>query len=112
MDPSDLFDQIGLAPATVTAPASSAAPAEAAETAGEAPLEPLRIATDDSVDGRLSKALLTGDLPAAVDICFDDGRYADALVLALAGPAELLEATRQRYFKVKTTPTSRYIFDF
>lgn len=58
------------------------------------------IPTDQSVDGRISKALITGDLAAAVNICFEDKRYADAIVLAMTGPPELLTATRDRYFRL------------
>lgn len=58
------------------------------------------IPVDQSVDGRISKALITGDLATAVDICFADKRYADAIILAMTGPAELLTATRDRYFRL------------
>lgn len=59
------------------------------------------IPTDSSVDGRIGKALVTGDLAGAVDLCFEDKRYADAIVLAMTGPPELLNATRDRYFRLK-----------
>lgn len=58
------------------------------------------IPTDQSVDGRISKALITGSLAEAVDVCFEDKRYADAIVLAMTGPPELLNATKDRYFRL------------
>ena len=69
----------------------------------------LNIRTDDSVEGRISKALLTGDLKSAVDLCFADKRYTDALVLAMTGSPELLNATRDRYFRVTQGDLPRLI---
>ena len=67
------------------------------------------ISTDDSVDGKIGKALITGNLAAAVDICFADKRYADALVLAMTGSSELLASTRDRYFRIQKGDTARLI---
>lgn len=67
------------------------------------------IPTDQSVDGKISKALITGDLATAVNLCFDDKRYADAIVLAMTGPPELLTATRNRYFRLTQGDVPRLI---
>lgn len=67
------------------------------------------IPTDHSVDGKISQALITGDLAAAVDLCFNDKRYADAIVLAMTGPPELLTAARNRYFRLTQGDVSRLI---
>ncbi|KAI9560156.1 hypothetical protein GHT06_014167 [Daphnia sinensis] len=67
------------------------------------------IPTDQSTDGKISKALITGNLAAAVDLCFNDKRYADAIVLAMTGPPELLTATRDRYFRLMQGDVPRLI---
>ena len=67
------------------------------------------IRTDQSVDGKISNALITGDLAAAVDLCFSDKRYADAIILAMTGPPELLTATRNRYFRLTQGDVPRLI---
>jgi protein transport protein SEC31 len=45
------------------------------------------------------KALLIGNFSAAVDGCFHRGQYADALLLASCGGAELWDQTRRRFFE-------------
>jgi len=67
------------------------------------------IPTDESIDGQISKAIITGDLAAAVDLCFADKRYTDAAFIAMAGPAELLNTTKKRYFALSQGPYSRLI---
>lgn len=65
---------------------------------------------DDSFtgpDGLLTQALLTGRFEQAVDLCFHEGRTADAIVLAnTAGPA-LLQKTMEKYFKQSNSATSK-----
>jgi protein transport protein SEC31 len=68
---------------------------------------PLSIATTDDVDGALSKALLVGNFEAAVDICIGDGRMAEAMILAIAGGADLLRRTQQTFFQQQETQISR-----
>lgn len=67
------------------------------------------IPTDESVDGQISKAIITGDLAAAVDLCFTHKRYTDAAFIAMAGPPELLSNTKKRYFALTEGPYSRLI---
>jgi protein transport protein SEC31 len=69
--------------------------------------KPLSIATTEDVDGALSKALLVGNFEAAVDICIGDGRMAEAMVLAVAGGADLLQKTQQTLFQQQETQISR-----
>nr|XP_042906130.1 protein transport protein Sec31A [Parasteatoda tepidariorum] len=82
--------------------------------------EPLLIETDSTVDteleipmketdGLISQALLTGNISSAVEICIQDNRWADALVLAQAGGQELLQKTQQLYFKSVNTNASKLI---
>ena len=44
--------------------------------------------------GLLSRALLTGNLNLAVELCLEQNRLADALVLAMQGGPELLQDTQ------------------
>lgn len=74
-----------------------------------AEMKSFNIQTDQSTDGKICKALISGDLVSAVDVCFADKRYADALILAMTGPVELLTATRDRYFKHMQGDVARLI---
>ena len=47
--------------------------------------EPFEICTDESGSGFLSKSLLTGNIELAVELCLEQNRMADAIVLALQG---------------------------
>lgn len=57
-------------------------------------------------DGLLSQALLLGDLRSAVELCLKEERFADAIILAQAGDAELLKWTQERYLAKRRTKTS------
>jgi len=80
--------------------AAAAEPAPAGAAAGAAGL-----ATESQV---VKKALLVGNFAAAVEGCFERGQYADALLLASCGGAELWETTRRRYFE-KEAPKRPYL---
>ncbi|GFQ92555.1 protein transport protein Sec31A [Trichonephila clavata] len=72
--------------------------------------EPLYIQTDPyETDGLISQALLTGNIASAVDICVQDNRWADALVLAQAGGPQILQKTQHLYFKSVNTNASKLI---
>lgn len=107
-DPADAFDAIANAVDAFDAISLQPAPADSAATevepvhSGVAEAMELQIATDDSIDGLISRALLIGDLRSAVDQCFRDGRFADSIILAMAGPPELLAETKERYFKASS----------
>lgn len=63
-------------------------------------LSDFNICTGDDVDGLISQALLLGNLEAAVNICIQDNRMADAIILAMTGGSELLAKTQYIYFQV------------
>ena len=46
--------------------------------------------------GLLSKALLTGNLNLAVDLCIEQERFADAIVLAMHAGPEVLQETQRK----------------
>ncbi|KAI8811836.1 hypothetical protein BJ742DRAFT_795709 [Cladochytrium replicatum] len=50
-------------------------------------------------DAIITRAVLLGDYDTAVSVCLASERYADALILALSGGAELLASTQAAYFK-------------
>lgn len=60
-------------------------------------------------DSLLTKALLTGNIDAAVNLCWQEGRWADALILAQAGGLELMQKTQYRYFKQATSDSAKLI---
>ena len=60
----------------------------------------------------ITKALISGDIQAAVDCAFEAGRYADAIVIASCGSQEFLDQTRQRYLKLQSSsPLIRLVSD-
>lgn len=58
-------------------------------------------ATDDGV---LKRALLIGDFQSAVAVCLTQERYADALLLASCGSAEVWAAAKDQYFRRRAAP--------
>uniref|UniRef100_A0A8C9XMX9 Protein transport protein Sec31A n=1 Tax=Sander lucioperca TaxID=283035 RepID=A0A8C9XMX9_SANLU len=48
-------------------------------------------------NGLISQALLVGNFEGAVDLCLNDGRYAEAILLSISGGEELLKKTQQKY---------------
>ena len=50
-------------------------------------------------DGLISQALLVGNFEGAVDLCLNEGRYAEAILLAISGGQELLQKTQQTYLE-------------
>nr|XP_055108004.1 protein transport protein Sec31B isoform X3 [Symphalangus syndactylus] len=69
-------------------------------------MTPLEIPITKDVDGLLSQALLLGELGPAVELCLKQERFADALILAQAGGADLLKQTQERYLAKKKTKIS------
>ena len=51
-----------------------------------------------SMDRLVTKALVLGDFGFAVTLCLSAERYADAILLAVEGGAELLNNTQKAYF--------------
>lgn len=52
---------------------------------------------DQDTDGLISQALLVGNFEGAVDLCLNDSRYPEAILLAISGGEELLKKTQQKY---------------
>uniref|UniRef100_A0A9J7Z4W6 Protein transport protein Sec31A n=1 Tax=Cyprinus carpio carpio TaxID=630221 RepID=A0A9J7Z4W6_CYPCA len=48
------------------------------------------------------QALLVGNFEGAVDLCLNDGRYAEAILLSISGGEELLKKTQQHYLQRQT----------
>ncbi|XP_048510063.1 protein transport protein Sec31A isoform X2 [Athalia rosae] len=57
-----------------------------------------KINTGDDEEGLITQAILLGNIEAAVSLCFSNKRYADAVILSMAGGADLLAKTQYRYF--------------
>uniref|UniRef100_A0A667XGQ5 Protein transport protein Sec31A n=1 Tax=Myripristis murdjan TaxID=586833 RepID=A0A667XGQ5_9TELE len=60
-------------------------------------------------DGLISQALLVGNFEGAVDLCLNDGRYAEAILLSISGGEELLKKTQQRYLDKQKNSISMLI---
>ncbi|KAJ8680760.1 hypothetical protein QAD02_016547 [Eretmocerus hayati] len=57
-----------------------------------------KINTSNDDDGLITQAILLGNIEAAVSLCFENKRYADALILSMAGGPDLLARTQYKYF--------------
>ena len=55
------------------------------------------------MDKLVTKALVLGDFDSAVSLCIASDRFADAILLAVKGGAELLQKTQNAYFSRQTT---------
>ncbi|KAL3876454.1 hypothetical protein ACJMK2_034299 [Sinanodonta woodiana] len=77
---------------------SSAFDEIASQTKPQKTKSPLVIPSDDDADGLMGQALLTGNFEAAVDMCLNENKMAEAILLAIAGGPELLSRTQKRYF--------------
>lgn len=60
---------------------------------------PYKIRTGDDNEGLICQALLTGNIEAAVELCFESNRMADAIIIASTGGSDLLARTQYRYLK-------------
>lgn len=60
---------------------------------------PYKIKTGDDNEGQICQALLTGNIEAAVELCFESNRMADAIIIASTGGSDLLSRTQYRYLK-------------
>ncbi|XP_076419280.1 protein transport protein Sec31B isoform X12 [Peromyscus maniculatus bairdii] len=69
-------------------------------------MTPWEIPTTEDTDGLLSQALLLGELRPAVELCLREERFADAIILAQAGGAELLRWTQEHYLAKRRTKIS------
>uniref|UniRef100_A0A8C9XQM5 Protein transport protein Sec31A n=1 Tax=Sander lucioperca TaxID=283035 RepID=A0A8C9XQM5_SANLU len=60
-------------------------------------------------NGLISQALLVGNFEGAVDLCLNDGRYAEAILLSISGGEELLKKTQQKYLSNQKNSISMLI---
>ncbi|XP_014239156.1 protein transport protein Sec31A isoform X2 [Cimex lectularius] len=58
-----------------------------------------KIQTENDVDGRVCKALLVGGVEEAIEICLNENKMADALILAMAAGPDTLAKTQLKYFQ-------------
>ncbi|XP_042624134.1 LOW QUALITY PROTEIN: protein transport protein Sec31A-like [Cyprinus carpio] len=70
---------------------------------------PFQIPVSSDTDGLISQALLVGNFEGAVDLCLNDGRYAEAILLSISGGEELLKKTQQHYLQRQTNSVSMLI---
>lgn len=75
-------------------------PARSVASLGGRAARSYKISTTDDMDGLICEALLLGDIEAAVELCVEDARWADAIILAMTGGSELLAKTQHRYLQV------------
>ncbi|XP_063916558.1 protein transport protein Sec31A [Zophobas morio] len=61
------------------------------------PTTPFKIKTGDDTEGLITQALLLGNVEAAVQLCLNDKRYADAIIIAMTGGSDLLARTQHAY---------------
>lgn len=52
------------------------------------------------VDSKICKALLAGCIEEAINICLNDGKIADALILSITAGPDILAETQRKYFEV------------
>ncbi|XP_068160795.1 protein transport protein Sec31A isoform X2 [Antennarius striatus] len=75
----------------------------------QTPKENFHIPVSCDTDGLISQALLVGNFEGAVDLCLNDGRYAEAILLAISGGEELLKKTQQKYLSKQKNSISMLI---
>jgi len=61
-------------------------------------------------DGLITQALLTANFESAVDICIQHGRWAEAVILAIAGGPQLLSETEKRFFESNKSSVNQVCF--
>lgn len=62
--------------------------------------------TSPDTDGLISQALLVGNFDGAVELCMRAERFADAIILAIAGGEKLLRETQKHYFAKRKSKVS------
>lgn len=68
-----------------------------------------QIPVSSDTDGLISQALLVGNFEGAVDLCLNDGRYAEAILLSISGGEDLLKKTQQKYLSKQKNSVSMLI---
>ncbi|XP_050815984.1 protein transport protein Sec31B isoform X2 [Gopherus flavomarginatus] len=69
----------------------------------------LEIPVTADTDGLISQALLVGNFAGAVELCMRADRFADAIILAIAGGETLLRETQMQYFAKRRTKISQLL---
>uniref|UniRef100_A0A8C3I773 SEC31 homolog B, COPII coat complex component n=1 Tax=Chrysemys picta bellii TaxID=8478 RepID=A0A8C3I773_CHRPI len=69
----------------------------------------LEIPVTTDTDGLISQALLVGNFAGAVELCVRADRFADAIILAIAGGETLLRETQMQYFAKRKTKISQLL---
>ncbi|XP_075999699.1 protein transport protein Sec31A isoform X1 [Genypterus blacodes] len=75
----------------------------------QTPKENFQIPVSCDTDGLISQALLVGNFEGAVDLCLNDGRFAEAILLSISGGEELLKRTQQKYLSKQKNNISMLI---
>lgn len=107
--PSGVTDRFALSQANVERAGSSVAATMGSRPSSVASenLKPttFRIYPQDEseADRLLTRALVLGDFDSAVSLCLSADRFADALLLAVRGGADLLAKTQKAYFERRTS---------
>ncbi|KAJ2371295.1 protein transport protein S31, partial [Coemansia sp. RSA 2607] len=105
---------------STAATVGSTAPPSVIESAAEADIRTLRVAfsgafhlydkakdiASEDADGLITRAVLLGDIEAAVELCIEKELFADALILATCGSAELASRAQQAYFAKRAKQAS------
>ncbi|XP_037918625.1 protein transport protein Sec31A isoform X1 [Hermetia illucens] len=58
-----------------------------------------KIKTDGDDEGLICQAILSGNIEAAVELCMESGRPAEAIIIAITGGADLLTRTQFKYLE-------------
>lgn len=66
-------------------------------------------AEDSSPEGLVTRAVLLADYDTAVDLCLQQQKFPEALILATAGGKELYRLTLEKFFRRSRDPFSRFL---
>lgn len=87
---------------SVAATIGSPGPSSIASEAIKANTFKIYPSEESEADRLITKALVLGDFDSAVELCLCTERYADAILLAVKGGADLLAKTQKSYFQRQT----------
>jgi len=63
-------------------------------------------------NGLITQALLTANFESAVDVCIQHERWAEAVILAIAGGPHLLVETEKRFFETNKSSVNQVWYFF
>ncbi|CAD5123017.1 DgyrCDS11404 [Dimorphilus gyrociliatus] len=99
---TDAFDQIA---------ASGAASSVGSSTQSSRANSPLTFCTEEAkAEGLATRCLLTANVESAVDVCLHTEKFAEALLLAVAGGSDLLRRTQKTVLQKVATPFTRLLY--